>query len=134
MIPIYKSKETHLPNNYRPVSLLSTLSKLFEKCIFKYLNNYIIENDLISENQSAFTSGDGTVNQLVSIHDDICNILDDGNDVQMIFFDISKAFDRVWHNGLLFKLKRTGINGKLLDWFRSYLSGRKQRVVIRGQS
>ena len=71
---------------------------------------------------------------LITIHDDICKILDDGNDVQMVFFDISKAFDRVWHNGLLFKLKHIGISGKLIDWFKSYVSGRKQRVVIRGQS
>ena len=91
-------------------------------------------NELIETNQSAFTAGDGTVNQLITIHDDICKILEDGNDVQMIFFDISKAFDRVWHNGLLFKLKHIGISGKLIDWFKSYVSGRKQRVVIRGQS
>ena len=52
----------------------------------------------------------------------------------MIFFDISKAFDRVWHNGLLFKLKQIGINGKLTDWFKIYVSSRKQRVVIRGES
>ena len=61
-------------------------------------------------------------------------MIDDGNDVLMIFFDISKAFDRVWHNGLLFKLKHIGISGKLIDWFKSYVSRRKQRVVIRGQS
>ena len=72
--------------------------------------------------------------QLITIHDDICKLLDDGNAVQMMFFDISKAFDRVWHNGLLFKVEHIGICGKLIDWFENYLSGRKQRVVIRGQS
>ena len=134
VIPIYKSKETFLPSNYRPVSLLSTISKVFERCVFKYLNNYLLLNEIIETNQSAFTAGDGTVNQLITIHDDICKLLDDGNDVQMIFFDISKAFDRVWHNGLLFKLEHIGICGNLIDWFKNYLSGRKQRVVIRGQS
>ena len=84
-------------------------------------------NEIIETNQSAFTAGDGTVNQLITIHDDICKLLDDGN-------DISKAFDRVWHNGLLFKLEHIGICGKLIDWLKSYLSGRIQRVVIRGQS
>ena len=83
--------------------------------------------------QSAFSAGNGTVNQLITIHDDT-KLLNDGNDVQMIFFDISKTFDRIWHNGLLFKLKHIGICGKLIDWFKSYVSGPKQRVVIRGQS
>ena len=79
-------------------------------------------------------SGDGTVNQLVSIHDDVCNSLDQGNDVQMVFFDISKAFDRVWHKGLIYKLRTIGIQGTLLKWFTSYLTNRQQRVVINGKS
>ena len=132
--PIYKSKETNLIKNYRPISLLSCLSKLFERCVLKYFHNYLINNNIISLDQSAFTAGDGTVNQLVNIHDDVCKALDEGNDIQMIFFDISKAFDRVWHDGLLCKLNCIGIKGHLFDWFKSYLTNRKQRVVIQGSS
>ena len=132
--PIYKSKETNLIKNYRPISLLSCLSKLFERCVLKYFHNYLINNNIISRDQSAFTAGDGTVNQLVNIHDDVCKALDEGNDIQMIFFDISKAFDRVWHDGLLCKLNCIGIKGHLFDWFKSYLTNRKQRVVIQGSS
>ena len=132
--PIYKSKETNLIKNYRPISLLSCLSKLFERCVLKYFHNYLINNYIISLDQSAFTAGDGTVNQLVNIHDVVCKALDEGNDIQMIFFDISKAFDRVWHDGLLCKLNCIGIKGHLFDWFKSYLTNRKQRVVIQGSS
>ena len=78
-----------------------------------------MDNRIISIDQSVFTAGDGTVNQLVIIHDDICKTLDDGNNVYMVFFDISKAFDRVWHEGLMHKLKCIGICGCLLDWFIS---------------
>jgi hypothetical protein len=61
-----------------------------------------------------------------------CKALDEGKEIRVIFFDISKAFDRVWHRGLLFKLKKMGIVGNLLLWFKDYLTNRKQRVVING--
>ena len=88
--PIYKSKETNLIKNYMPISLLSCLSKLFERCVLKYFQNYLINNNIISFDQSAFTAGDGTVNQLVNIHDDVCRALDEGNDIQMIFLTLVK--------------------------------------------
>jgi hypothetical protein len=59
--------------------------------------------------------------------------LDEGKEIRVIFFDISKAFDRAWHRGLLFKLKKMGIVGHLLLWFKDYLTNRKQRVVINGK-
>ena len=90
--PIYKSKETNSIKNNRLISLLSCLSKLFEMCVLKYFHNYSINNNIISFDQSAFTAGDGTVDKLVNIHDDVCKALDE---IQMIFFDISKTFDRV---------------------------------------
>ena len=104
------------------MSLLSCLSKLFERCVLKYFYNHLINNDIISFDQSAFTAGDGTINQLVIIHDDVCKALDEGNDILMIFFDISKALDRVWHDDLLCKLNWIGIKGHLLVWFKSYLN------------
>ena len=62
-----------------------------------------------------------------------CNAVDAGKEIRVIFLDISKAFDKVWHRGLIFKLKRAGINGNLLSWFTDYLNNRRQRVVINGQ-
>ena len=82
--------------------------------------------------QYGFVQGDSTVNQLVDIYNTFCKTLDDGLEVRAVFCDISKAFDRVLHKGLLFKLKRAGINGLLLDWLTNYLTERKQRVVIPG--
>ena len=100
-----------------------------ERCVHKYLYNYIVENKLLTTFQSGFIKGDSTVNQLVYIYNDICKALDEGKEVRAVFCDISKAFDRVWHRGLLFKLSRLGIQDSLLNWFSSYLSSRKQRVV-----
>ncbi len=74
------------------------------------------------------------MNQLIALHDDICKSLDQKHDVRVVFLDLSKAFDRVWHTGLLFKLKQLGISGPLLSWLENYLSDRHQRVVIEGQT
>ena len=79
-------------------------------------------------------SGDSTINQLLHITDLFGKALDAGKEIRVVFFDISRAFDRVWHEGLIYKLKSIGIRGNLLKWFMSYLSNRKQKVVISGQS
>jgi hypothetical protein len=82
--------------------------------------------------QSGFIKNDSTTNQLVSIYHTFCQALDEGKEVRAIFCDISKAFDRVWHRGLIHKLKVNGLSGVLLNWFQDYLSGRSQRVVLSG--
>ena len=95
--PIYKSKEPNQVTNYRPISLLSCLGKVFEGCIFKHVYNYLHNNNVIIMYQSGFTPDDSTTNQLVSIYHDVCTALADHKDIQLIFFYISKAFDKVWH-------------------------------------
>ncbi|MCG7883757.1 MAG: reverse transcriptase family protein [Candidatus Thiodiazotropha endolucinida] len=132
--PLYKKDDPSLVSNYRPISLLSAVGKTMEKIVHKHIFNYFEDNNIITCLQSGFVPGDSTVNQLVDIYNTFCKALDDGLEVRAIFCDISKAFDRVWHKGLLFKLKRAGINGLLLDWLEDYLSDRKQRVVIPGGS
>ena len=82
--------------------------------------------------QSGFIPGDSTVNQLVDIYNTFCKSLDEGKEVRAVFCDISKAFDRVWHRGLLFKLESIGVSDSLLLWFKSYLADRKKRVVLPG--
>ena len=84
--------------------------------------------------QSGFRSGDSTVMQLVYIVNKIYDFLDRGNEERAVFLDISKAFDKVWHAGLLAKMKNLGVGGTLLYWFESYLKSRQQRVVIEGSS
>ena len=126
-----KGEKTNV-SNYRPISLLSCIGKVHEKCVFKYLHNYIVTNKLISPVQSGFTPNDSAVFQLIDLYDTFAKAIDDGKEIRVIFCDISKAFDRVWHEELLFKLRRMGISGTLLEWFKSYLDQRHQRVVLEG--
>ena len=128
--PIFESGDTSLPSNYRPVSLLNSIEKVLERVIFKHVFNHLKDNNFITSRQSGFVPGDSTVNQVTSIYNNICKALDDGLEFRVVFCDISKAFDKVWHKGLL--LRRAEIGGKLLNWFSDYLSNRVQRVVLPG--
>ena len=94
--------------------------------------NFFLDQHAITSLQSGFVPGDSTVNQLVDIYNTFCKALDDGKEVRAIFCDVSKSFDRVWHKGLTYKLKDNGIDVTLLQRLASYLSNRKQRVVIPG--
>ena len=85
---------------------------------------------MLSSLQSGFIPGDSTVNQLTFLYNTFCQALDPGKEVRAVFYDISKAFDRVWHSGLLYKLQAAGVTGDALKLFRSYLSDRKQRTVL----
>ena len=103
-----------------------------EQLIHKHMHNYLLQNDIITCFQSGFTAGDSSVNQLVELYNTFCQALDEGKEVCAVLCDISKAFDRVWHRGLIAKLKHYGICGPLLNWFIRYLTNRFQRVVIPG--
>ena len=133
VIPLFKKGDQHDRNNYRPVSLLSCVNKILERIVFKYLYNYLRDNLLLSKDQSGFTPGDSTVNQLSYLYHCFAEALDQKKDVHIVFCDIKKAFDRVWHKGIIYKLRKIGIGGTLLLWFIDYLNNRRQRVVIRGQ-
>ena len=91
-------------------------------------------NHLITKNQSGFVPGDSCTNQLLFLINEIHEAFENAKslEVRAVFLDISKAFDKVWHEGLLFKLKQNGVSGKLLSFFQSYLSNRKQRVAMNG--
>ena len=128
--PIHNKNDKQLVSNYRPISLLPICSKILEKIIFNNMYRYLVVNDLISKHQSGFRPGDSTTNQLLFLVHTIHLALDEQKEVRSLFLDMSKAFDKVWHDGLLFKLQRNGIDGQLLQLFKSYLSNRKQRVVI----
>ena len=94
---------------------------------------FFAENNLISQNQSGFKPGDSCTNQLLSITHQIHKSFDNGHEVLSVFLDMSKAFDKVWHKGLIFKLKQNGISGNLLSTLTDFLKLRKQRVVVNGQ-
>ena len=128
--PIHKKGSKQIVSNYRPISLLSICGKLFERIVFKYLYNHLNSNKLITTNQSGFRPGDSTINQLVALVDNIHKTFDkrESSEVRAVFLDISKAFDKVWHEGLLFKLKQNGIPGSVLALLHNYLSNRIQRI------
>ena len=86
---------------------------------------FLTKNDLLSPNQSGFRSGDSCINQLLSINHEILNAFDEGLEVRGIFFDISKAFDKVWHDGLTFKLRKNGISGEIINILQDFLRNRK---------
>ena len=133
VVPVHKKSDKQILKNYWPVSLLPICGKVFERLIYNSLFEYFIENDLISPNQSGFKPGDSCTNQLISITHEIYQSFDDGFEVRGVFLDISKAFDKVWHNGLIYKLKQNGVAGDLLDTLTNFLKERKQRVVLNGQ-
>ena len=92
----------------------------------------MVENQLITCFQSGFRPADSTTNQLLLLANIFGKAIDDGKEIRVMFFDISKAFDRFWHAGLIHKLQKIGSRGTLLQWFKSYLSDRKQKVTIGG--
>ena len=130
VIPIFKKGDKQLIKNYRPISLLPICGKI----IFNNLYNYLNGNNLITKNQSGFRPGDSKTNQLLYLVNEIHKAFDDPKclEIRAVFLDISKAFDKEWHDGLLFKLNQNGISGSLLKLFEDYLHDRKQRVVLNG--
>jgi hypothetical protein len=132
--PIHKKDSRSIVSNYRPISLLSTLAKVQERIVYKCLYRFLADNNLLTPKNSGFKEKDSAMYQLTSIVDKIYRALEDGKDINMVFLDVSKAFDKVWHRGLLHKLKTNGIDGNLYRWIQDYLSNRMIRVVINGQN
>jgi Reverse transcriptase (RNA-dependent DNA polymerase) len=132
-VPIFKSGSPTLCDNYRPISLLSSISKVLEKAIACRLVNHLKYNKLLNENQFGFQEGFSTVHHLLKLTNHVTKELNKKNYTVGIFLDLKKAFDVVPHNILLKKLEKLGVRGLALKWFTSYLEGRSQRVEIEGQ-
>ena len=130
--PIHKKGSRQQKTNYRPISLLPICGKILEKIVFDSVYHFLNRNNQLSKNQSGFRPGDSTINQLLSITADMFQSFENYHETRAIFLDISKAFDKVWHEGLIGKLKSNGISGSLLDFFTNYLSDRYQRIVLNG--
>ena len=130
VVPLFKKGSRYDPLNYRPVALTSVVCKIMERAIAAALWEYIRENNLLSDEQFGFRMEHSTVDQLINTYEDVTRAADCGKITDLIFFDFSKAFDRVSHQILLEKLSQLGISGNLLDWIRSFLVQRQMRVRV----
>ena len=136
VVPVHKKGDKQVVDNYRPVSLLPIFGKILERLIFNSLFEFLHENNLLNENQSGFRPSDSCEYQLLSIVHDIYASFDCNprRNFRGVFLDISTAFNRVWHEGLIYKIKSIGVTGPPLELIQSFLSHRFQRVVLNGQS
>ena len=131
VIPVFKSGKKTDPNNYRPISLLPSISKILEKLIYKRMISFLFSHDLIHPHQYGFLSGRSTEHAMLDIILKIIDAIEHKNFSLGIFLDLSKAFDSISHNILLNKLSLYGIRGTSLDLFKSYLTNRLQYVHIK---
>lgn len=130
VIPVFKSSSQQSLNNYRPISILSTLSKILERLVYTRLISFLNQNSILSSNQYGFRKKHACEMPILLATEFIRSALDSGDHVAAVFLDLKKAFDVVDHNLLLQKLYHYGIRGNVYDWFESYLSGRKQSVKV----
>ena len=130
VVPIYKKGRRDCPENYRPVSLTSVVCKLMESAIRDNMLDHLITNNLLTDKQFGFVPGRSCGLQLLLCLEKWTKSLDAGNEVDVIYTDFSKAFHRVSLNKLMQKLHALGIQGKMLNWIRNFLSGRLQMVRV----
>ena len=133
-IPIHKGGSTISLNNYRPISLLSIFDKIIEKLMHKRLYNFLNEHSILFSNQFGFRKNNSTSTALIQITEKIKESIDKSKYGCEIFIDLRKAFDTVNHSILLSKMEHYGVRDTALEWFKSYLSNRKQYVYSNGES
>lgn len=130
--PIYKGGSRAEAKSYRPVSLTSHIIKVLERIIVKNMATYLEQNNKMNQDQHGFRSGRSCLSQLLSHYETILEKLEYNKNVDVVYLDFAKAFDKVDHGILLHKTQQMGITGKLGMWLHSFLTGREQRVVASG--
>jgi hypothetical protein len=132
VVTIFKCGDPKICDNYRPIALVNTFSKILEKMVAVDLYNHLDLNNLIYKHQYGFQRNKSTEHNLIHLTNFVGQAINEGNWCIGIFLDFKKAFDTVQHDILLRKLSKYGINGTALEWFKSYLSDRLQCVDING--
>ena len=132
IIPIFKNKgATSDVKSYRPISLLPNMSKIFERIVFNRIYEHLSHNNLITDRQSGYRHHHGTHTQLIYLMHSLNYSLDKNKDFSIVYLDISRYFDKIWHKGLLAKCeKQCGLKGNLLKWLASYLLNRSHKVLM----
>ena len=121
VIPVFKKGDKQILKNCRLISLVRVCGKILEKLILNKAFKFFTENDLILLHQSGFKPGDSCINQLWPITHDIYKSFDFGEEIRGVFLDISKAFDKVWYDAIVFKLEQNGISGNLHKILHDFL-------------
>ena len=129
---IFKSGDKSDPKNYRPITMSSHISKVFERVIIKRLTAYLDKLGIFNEGQHGFRSGRSTTSQLLEHIQKIVHILEEDITADVVYLDFAKAFDKVDHEIILLKIRAIGVSGNLLKWLGSFLVGRKQAVAVEG--
>ena len=130
--PICKKGKKDDPNNYRPISFIPVVAKIFEKLVHVQLYNYLNDNDLLANCQSGFRSLHSTLTALLEATENWSLNIDNGPINGVIFIGLKKAFDTIDHNIVICKLSNYGVDQKALRWFQSYLSDRSQKCSVNG--
>ena len=130
IIALYKSKDRELCNNYRPISLLITISKILEKIVYKRVYRFLNSTNQIYDKQYGFRSKHSCENAVSDLVGELVKNIQDKKYTVTLFLDLSKAFDTLEHNVIFNKMEKYGIRGTALNWFKSYLCNRHQRVRI----
>ena len=130
---IFKKGSRTSPSNYRPISLTSVACRLMERCIKAKVMDHLEEHNILVEAQHGFQKRKSTLTNLLDYMEAVTDAVDQGLQVDAVYFDFKKAFDKVPHRRLLAKLEAVGIRGPLLNWLKSWLTGRRQRVCVNDQ-
>ena len=130
--PLFKKGNKHLAENYRPVSLTSTVCKIMETIVKRKVMDHMETKNLFSVHQHGFRSGHSCITQLLEVIEIWTKAIDNKENIDVVYLDFRKAFDTVPLERLLIKLKAYGIKGNLLEWIKSFLIERKQRVLVNG--
>lgn len=133
VVPLFKKGARDVVSNYRPVSLTSISCKIFESIIKDHIVAHFLRNNLFAQNQFGFLPSRSTTLQMLRFMDILTNAVEGGNEVDVVYTDLEKAFDKISHDKLIFKLERYGVHHTVVKWIGSYLKERNFKVRVGGE-